>query len=92
MKVLVLCGNQLRHRFFAAQVAKEFPDSGIIIEEFSEDYLKNYKQENPSLSMKNHFEKFQEEESRFFAESVEGEKSFFESKLIFSFLELSFCC
>ena len=81
--VLVLCGDQLRHKFFAASLLKRFPNSSVAFERFDSNACRQYKQENTAL-MENHFKDFKETEAGFFKEAVESDAGLLANRTLWS--------
>lgn len=81
LDLLVMCGDSLRHKYFAIRLLETFPNSAALIERHFEDPTKTYNVKDTS-TMRQHFEEFKETEIRYFKEFVEKNNDFLNYRLM----------
>ena len=79
--ILIMCGDKLRHKYFAIRLLKQFPNIKVIIEKHYEDTSKNYLIDSSEI-IKKHFKDFDEQEEFFFEPYVKVNSHLIESNTI----------
>jgi len=82
MKILILTGNRLRHRYFAKKLLEAFSDVSLIFEEFKEITGDNYTNDGTTPLMAEHFQEFDRTEQAFFETSVDRATQIIEGSTI----------
>lgn len=84
-KILIICGNLLKHKYLAIKILKEIPNSAVFFEKYPKNIYNKYTS-NDSHIIKNHFDDVIENDKKCFEIFVNENRSFLNSKTEFEFL------
>ena len=68
-KILLICGNLLKHQFFALKILKNFENSRVVFENYPKQISKNYTQDN-SILIKKHFNNVIKSDEKLFGKTI----------------------
>jgi len=73
--LLIMCGNQLRHKYFAIRLLKDIQNSNVLIE-------KSRPLTITSKIMEIHFDEFKKEEKKYFEKYVDENREFLKARTV----------
>ena len=78
---MIICGNLIKHKYFAIKLLKNFHNSNVIFENYPKIIANNYTSHKSKI-LTNHFKKVQFYEKKYFKNFVQGTKIFLEENNI----------
>ena len=80
---MIICGNLIKHKYFAIKLLKNFQNSNVIFENYPKNISNNYTLHKSKI-LTNHFKKVQFYEKKYFKKFCVKNQNFLNKKTIFS--------